>query len=149
MRSALGLGLGVTQAGQAADGGGAPAVERVQNGDFASATGWDTSGASWTIASGVATNAVLGPLLTGTLSPALVGGEAFNFSFSVVANPASTACAVQLFNSSTLAVQTIFTDGSTPGQKTSSGTVSGAFDRIRIGASDDPGLVIDNMSLLA
>lgn len=132
----------------ASGGGGGPA-ERVQNGNFSSATGWDTSGASWAIAAGVATNAVVGPTLTNTLSTPLVGGETFDLAFEVIANPASTGMACQLFNSSTLATQTIFSDGTTTGLKTASGTVSGAFDQLRFGASDDAGLVIDNVSLLA
>lgn len=126
-----------------------PATQRVQNGDFASATGWNTSGAAWTIAAGVATNNTNGMFLTNTLVTPTVGGETFNFAFDVVLNPAATGIVVSLFNSSTLASQSIFTDGSTVGTKNSSGTVSGAFDQLRIAAVDDPGAVIDNVSLLA
>lgn len=150
MRSALGLGLGVTQAGQAADGGGAPAVERVQNGDFASATGWSFPGATWAIAAGVATNNTAANFLTGTFSQALAAGEAVPVSFGCVANPAATGVVVQLYNSVTLATQTIYNAIPTAGTVNAPGAVaSGAFDQIRFRALDDPGLVIDNVSLVA
>jgi hypothetical protein len=124
-------------------------TERVQNGDFASATGWNTSGVAWTIAAGVATNNTAGQFLTNTLVTPLVGGESYSFSVNIIANPAATGVQVQLYNSSTTATQAIFSDGTTTGIKNSAGTVSGAFDQIRIGAIDDAGLVIDDMSLLA
>ena len=132
-----------------AEAGGGGATERVQNGDFASDTGWDTTGLSWTIAAGAATNNTAGMRIVNTLSSALVGGEDFDFSFDVVGNPANTGLVVSLYNSATTAAQTIFSDGTTTGTKTSSGTASGPFDQLRIGASDDPGAVIDNVSLIA
>lgn len=124
-------------------------VQRVQNGNFSSATGWNTSGAAWTIAAGVATNNTAGMFLINTLTTPLVGGESFMLSFDVNANPLVSGISVQLFNSVSMAAQVIFTDGSTTGTKTSSGTVSGAFDQLRIAAVDDAGAIIDNVSLLA
>lgn len=126
-----------------------PAIERVQNGDFASATGWDTAGAGWTIASGEATNNTLGTFLTNTLVEPVESGMAYAFQFDVVANPNVTGLQVQLYNSGTTASQSIFTDGTTTGTKNSAGTVTGTFDQLRIGAIDDADAVIDNVSLVA
>jgi hypothetical protein len=126
----------------------APPTERVQNGDFSSSTGW--AGSQWVIAAGSATNTPGLGNLTNTLVTPLVGGEAFSFSFDVLLNPANTGMIVSLVNSGgSPAPQQIFSDGSTPGTKTSSGTVGGAYDQLRISAIDDPGSVIDNVSLIA
>ena len=91
----------------------------------------------------------MGNYLSRLLSAPVVGGESFSVSVEGISNPAGTGWSVQLFNSSTLATQNVLVTGFPDGIKTNSGTVSGAFDTIRIGASDDPGLVIDNVSFIA
>lgn len=122
--------------------------ERVQNGNFDSATGW--AGANWVIAASVATNTPAVGNLTNTLLTPLSGGEGFVFTFDVVANPANTGLIVSLVASGgSPAPQVIFNDGSTAGTKMSTGTVSGAYDQLRIGSVDDPGSIIDNVSFIA
>lgn len=124
-------------------------TERITNGDFSSDIGWDTAGASWTIASNQATNNVAGQPLTNSLQDAPVtNGQHFELSINIVANPAGSSIIVRLVNSSTAAFQTIYTDGTTTGIKTASGTVSGSFDELRVISVDDSGVVIDDVSLL-
>lgn len=147
---ALGLGLGLPYQRTAAAGGGGEPSERINNGDFAAGdVGWDTDGLSWTIAAQMATNNTPGPMLTTNLTTPTAGGESFTVSVDSVDNPAGTGWAVSLFNSSTLASQQILVAGFPNGTKTNSGTVSGVFDQLRIGASDDAGLVVDNVSFVA
>ncbi len=146
MGAALGLGLGVTQI-RAVGGGVAPAVERVQNSNFSSATGW--SGAGWAIAAGVATNNIPGSL-TNVLTSPLVGGESFSLSLDVTANPAVSGLIVRLANSTgSPAAQTIYSGSGAVGNRTASGAVTGAYDWLVVISADDPGMVIDNVSLLA
>lgn len=122
-------------------------TQRVQNGDFSSATGW--SGAGWTVAAGVATNSVPGSL-TNVLTTSLAGGESFSLSLDVTSNPAASGLIVRLANSTgTPAAQTIYSGSGMAGNKTASGTVGGAYDWLVIISADDPGMVIDNASLLA
>lgn len=126
-----------------------PATERVTNGDFSSATGWDTSGAGWTIATNQATNNTVGQPLTNSLQNApITAGQHFEFSFNIVLNPLNTSVVVRLVNSITSATQQIYSDGTTTGVKTSSGTVSGDFDQLLVLAADDSGLAIDDVSLM-
>lgn len=145
----LGLGLALTNRQAAAGGGGAVPFERVSNGTFDNDVGWDTSGAAWTIAGGVAVNNTAGMFLTTTLMTPLAGGESFTVSVDGVGNPNATGWIVSLYNSGTLASQQILIAGPPNATKTNSGTVSGAFDQLRIAAVDDPDLVIDNVSLIA
>jgi hypothetical protein len=151
VRSAVGsAALGATEpprrvAGD--DGGGGGPAERVENGSFSSADGWDTSGLSWSIGAGLATNATPGQFLSRPIQPPLVGGEAFTFSLDVVANP--TLMQVILFDSVAEGTQNLFNGMASIGANGSSGTVSGAFDTIRIRSAEDPSMVIDNVSFIA
>lgn len=126
-----------------------PPSQRVQNGDFSSgSTNWDLGG-GWTVALGQATNTVLGAFLANALSSSVTSGLSYSFELTVVANPLATSIQVQLYNSATTASQLIFSDGATPGLKTSSGTVIGTFDQLRIRTIDDIGVIVTNVSLIA
>lgn len=130
-------------------GAAAPAVERVQNGGFASGANWATAG-GWTIALGQATNDTPGLNLTNTLNSTITPGLSYQIFVQVIANPLGTSWGVVAFNSSTLATQNlmIIMDSAT-GIRSTSGTITGTFDQLYIQAADDAGLVIDNVSLLA
>ncbi|HJU39051.1 MAG TPA: hypothetical protein VJ724_05710, partial [Tahibacter sp.] len=141
------LGLGITQMRGAVASAPPPGTERVQNGDFSSDTGW--SGANWTIAAGVATNNDPGSL-TNVLATPLSGGESFELSIDVTANPLNSGLIVRLANSTgTPAFQTIYSADGMAGTKTASGTVGGVYDWLVIISADDAGMVIDNVSLIA
>lgn len=127
---------------------GSPAIERVQNGGFASGAFWDTGG-GWTIAADAATNLVAGASLTNTLIAATAPGQSFLVSVRSVANPAGTAWGAVLLNSGTLATQTVLLAAFPNGIKTAEGTVTGVFDRLYIMAADDSGLVVDDVSFVS
>lgn len=127
-----------------------PAIERVQNGEFASGAFWDTGG-GWTIAAGNATNSgAAGARLTNTLIAPTSAGQSFIVSVVAVANPAGTTWGAVLYNSVTTASQNVMVvvDTST-GTKTAMGTVTGEFDELYIQAVDDPGLVVDDVSFVS
>lgn len=122
-------------------------TQRVQNGDFSSATGW--SGATWTIAAGTATNDTPGSLINTLLSP-LANGTAFTMSIDIIANPLVSGIIVRLTNSGgSPAPQQIYMEAVGPGNITTPGVSTGVYDQLTIISADDPGMVIDNVSLLA
>lgn len=126
-------------------------TERVQNGDFASATGWNTAGIAWVIALGVATNDTAGQFLANTLLDPVLAGDSVTATVTVTDNPLTATWMIQLYNSSTLAAQNIFSESSGPGVYTNASPViaTGTFDQIRIRAIGDPGLILDTVSVLA
>lgn len=126
-------------------------TERVQNGDFASATGWNTSGAAWTIAAGEATNNTAGQYLANTLLDPILAGDSVTATVTVTDNPAVATWMIQLYNSSTLAAQNVLTVSDVAGTYSNASPVisTGTFDQIRIRAIADPGLIIDTVSVLA
>ena len=123
-------------------------MERVTNGGFADGTGW--SGAGWTVAGGVATNDAAGQFLVGELDPPIAPGETASASIAVVDNPNAVTWMLFLYNTTTLASQTLINEsGGMPGLFLGSDTASGAFDAVRIRAIGDAGLVVDNVSIMA
>lgn len=135
------------QPARVAAGGGGPS-ERLQSGNFSSSTGW--SGSAWTIASGVATNTAANQFLVGTLVPPIANGNSVSVSLGVTGNPNAVAWMLFLYNTTTLASQTVITEaGGIPGTFSNSVTASGDFDAVRIRAIGDAGLVIDDVSVIA
>lgn len=126
----------------------APPIERVQNGEFANGDFWDTGG-GWSISLGSASNSVAGISLRNTLIAATSAGQSFVVSVDALANPAGTGWGVQLRNSGTGFTQTVLLPDPFTGTKTDSGTVDGVYDQLDIVASDDAGLVVDNVSFVS
>lgn len=132
--------------GSGAGGGGGGPSERIDNGGFDTADGWDTADGAWVIALGVATNSTPLQFIERPLSAPLAGGEDFVFSFDA-SNPVVTQ--VLLYNSVTEAAQSIYMQQPSEGTNGSTGTVSGEFDTFRMRAAEDPGMVVDNISFVA
>lgn len=129
-----------------------PPTERVQNGDFASSVGWNTSGAAWVIAAGLATNITAGQFLTNTLTSPILAGAPVTATVVVTANPNGVTWMASVYNTSTLSSQNIFSEaGGVPGTYSNAGPVIALadYDAIRIRAIADPGLVLDSVSVLA
>lgn len=127
-------------------------TERVQNGDFLSATGWDTAGAAWTILLGTALNNTAGQFLTNTLLDPVLTGQSVTATVVVTDNPNAVSWMIALYNTSTLASQNIFSEGGgVPGTYTNGVPVVALadYDAIRIRALVDPGLLLDSVSVLA
>lgn len=126
-------------------------TERTQNGDFASATGWDTSGAAWAIALGEATNSTAGQFLTNTLVDPILAGDSVTATVTVTDNPAFATWMISLYNTSTLASQAVLSVSDGPGTYSNASPVvaTGTFDAVRIRAIADVGLVLDTVSVLA
>lgn len=154
MRSAMGLGMGLTH-GAAGSGAAVPpeTQERVQNGDFSVDTGWDTSGAAWTIDAGLAINNTAGQFLTNTLLVTPIAADSLVTATVVVtANPAAATWMISLYNTNTLAAQNIFSEsGGTTGTFSNAVPVvaSADYDAIRVRALADSGLVLDSVSVFA
>lgn len=129
----------------------APATERVQNGDFSSDVGWNTSGAAWTIALGVASNNTAGQFLRNALVTPILAGASVTATVVVTDNPAVANWMLLLYNTSTLASQALLSISDGPGTYTTAAPViaSGAFDEIRIRAIADPGLILTSVSVFA
>lgn len=126
------------------------ATERVTNGGFADATGWDDPAAAWTISGGTATNVTNGQTLRQTLAVPFVGGESYAASVDLVVNGATARVRLQLYAAGAL-VQTILSEQPLgTGSLSNSGTIDAAADELRIlittGGTTS---AIDNVSLVA
>lgn len=127
-------------------------TERVQNGDFLSATGWDTAGVAWTISLGTALNNTAGQFLTNTLTSPILAGQSVTATVVVTDNPNAVTWMISMYNTITLASQNILSEGGgSPGTYTNGVEVVALadYDAIRIRAIADPGLLLDSVSVLA
>lgn len=123
--------------------------ERIQNGDFSSAAGWDDGG-GWTIAAGQAECTSPSTFLVNTLASPITAGKTVSASVTIVADPSTANWLATLYNTDTLATQTLFLMfGDGPGTYTNEVTASDNFNAFRIRESGTSGMIIDNVSLIA
>jgi len=143
----FGLGLG-TALGRRSGAAGAAAAqtERITGGDFSSALPWTTNGA-WSISGGVCTGTDVGPFLSQALTQATAAGKSFTLSFRRIANPRNTEIGMYLYNSSTLALQLIFSSVPSAGVNTANGTCDGTYDTFLCQSTDDIDFQFDDLSL--
>ena len=145
VRVAVASAVDVSAIGVTGNGGSLGPTEHIQTGDFSSSTGW--SGAAWTIALGVATCNSAGQFFVNALAVPIDSGADVSGSIDVIDNPAGAPLSVFLYNTSTLASQTIINElGGVPGTFTGNVTASSSFDAVWIRSIGDAGIVIDNVS---
>jgi len=143
---AFGFGFGALRKAITASGGGGGGTERVQNGDFSSATGWTVSGG--TIAAGVLTGTGV-MTATNTLLSAVANGASVSFAADLT-NASMDLVVFALRNSGTTATFTVRAN-TDAGHVTASVTAgaTGPYDQLRITNGDGDAIVLDNVSLLA
>lgn len=133
-------------------GGGAPPTptERITNGNFADSSVWTAPSGGWTIAAGVATNtAALAPIRQLFVSGQVALGLSYTLTYEIVANPNGTGFGFRFVDAAGVVTGAPVIPPETIGSVEYIGSAPANAFGIRFMAEDDPGVVLDNVSLIA
>lgn len=152
MRSALGLGLGLTQGAVGGVAAAPSATERVINTTLDTSDNTSAPQGGWTIALGAATNTIQLRQLQFELTASIAAGNVSQVQVDVSANPNAVGVLVEAFATGDSSFFLMLDDASgTSGVKTATNVAvtGGPYDRVRIRCSGDAGAVISGLSVIA